>query len=224
MTTTSPTSPASSPAPLNTALLTISDEAAAELAPVWQLDAKNIAPALFDVIPPLLDKWGIACAAAAADWYDELRNSQDIAGRFTAIVEPLGDLGAYALAGWGAEPLHLPEPDVLAAKSRIEDGFQKRLVNSANKTVTGSAAEDPNARGYMRRTRPGACKFCIMVASRPAVYTKKSATFACHGHCYCEAVPAWGGKALPVGPYKPSQRPNNAEERAAVRAWIAKNL
>ena len=54
----------------------------------------------------------------------------------------------------------------------------------------------------MRRTRPGACKFCIMVASRGAVYSKASATFACHEHCYCEAVPAWGGQALPVGPYK----------------------
>lgn len=214
----------SSPAPLNTALLTISESATAELAPLWQLELKDVIPALFEVIPPLLDRWGIASASAAADWYDELRNSQDIAGRFTAIVEPLGDLGAYALAGWAAEPLRLPEPDVLSAKARIEDGFQKRLVNSANKTVTGSAAEDPNARGYMRRTRPGACKFCIMVASRGGVYTKKSATFACHGHCYCEAVPAWGGKALPVKPYKPSDRPNNAAERARVHEWIAKNL
>src|SRR4029077_12152252 len=127
-------------------------------------------PALFETIPALLDRWGIAAASAAADWYDELRDTENISGRFTAIIEPLGDLGAQALAGWAAEPLSLPEPDLLSAKSRIADGLQKRIVNSANKTVTGSAAEDPQSRGYMRRTRPGACKFCIMVASRGGVY------------------------------------------------------
>lgn len=210
--------------PLNRVLQTLSAAALADLQQLWGLSPAELAVALFDLLPGLVDTWGEASAAAAADWYDELRDTADVSGRFTAIVEPLGDLGANALAGWAAEPLNLPEPDLLSAKSRVEDGFQKRLVNSANLTVTGSAAEDPQARGYMRRTRPGACKFCVMVASRPAVYTKKSATFACHGHCYCEAVPAWGGKALPVGPYKRSDRPSTPEDRARVRKWIADNL
>lgn len=214
----------SSPAPLNTAVATVSAEATAELDPVWQLPPRNIVPALFEVIPPLLDRWGLAAASAAADWYDELRDIHNIAGRFRAIVEPLGDLGAQALAGWAAEPLSLPEPDLVTAQYRAEGGLQKRLVNAANKTVTHSAAEDPNARGYMRQTRPGACKFCRMVASRGGVYTKTSVTFACHEHCYCEAIPAWGGKALPVGPYKPSDRPMNDADRARVREWIKKNL
>jgi len=209
---------------LNSVLQTLSAAALADLEQLWGLSPTELAVALFDLLPGLVDTWGEASAAAAADWYDELRDTEDIPGRFNAIVEPLGDLGAEALAGWAAEPLHLPDPDVLSARSRVEDGFQKRLVNSANLVVTGAAAEDPNARGYMRQTRPGACKFCIMVASRGAVYTKKSATFACHGFCYCEAVPAWGGKALPVGPYKPSERPNNAEEKARVKKWIADNL
>jgi hypothetical protein len=210
--------------PLSSVLQTLSAAGLADLEQLWGLSPKELAVALFDLLPGLVDTWGEASAAAAADWYDELRDTQDIPGRFSAIVEPLGDLGASALAGWAAEPLKLPEPDLLSARSRLEDGFQKRLVNSANLTVTGSAAEDPNARGYMRQTRPGACKFCIMVASRPAVYTKASATFACHGHCYCEAVPAWGGKALPVKPYKPSDRPSTPEDRARVRKWIADNL
>lgn len=210
--------------PLNSVLQTLSAAALADLQQLWGLSPTELAVALFDLLPGLVDTWGEASAAAAADWYDELRDTAAVSGSFTAIVEPLGDLGAHALAGWAAEPLSLPEPDVLSAKSRVEDGFQKRLVNSANLTVTGSSAADPQARGYMRRTRPGACKFCIMVASRPAVYTKKSSTFACHGNCYCEAVPAWGGKALPVGPYKPSDRPSTPEDRARVRKWIADNL
>lgn len=209
---------------LSSVLQTLSAAGLADLNQLWGLSPTELAVALFDLLPGLVDTWGEAAASAAADWYDQLRETADVSGKFTAIVEPLGDLGAYSLAGWAAEPLNLPEPDLLSAKSRIEDGFQKRLVNSANLTVTGSAAEDPNAKGYMRRTRPGACKFCVMVASRDAVYTRKSATFACHGHCYCEAVPAWGGQALPVGPYKPSDRPSTAADRARVRKWIADNL
>lgn len=224
MTTPSLTSPGSSPPPLNSALVTISGEATAQLDPIWSLPSRSILPALFDTLPALLDTWGVAAASAAADWYDELRATADVEGRFAAIVEPLGDLGANALAGWAAQPLSLPEPDLVTAQYRIDGGVQKRLVNAANKTITHSASEDPKARGYMRQTRPGACKFCVMVASRPAVYTQKSATFACHEHCYCQAVPAWGGHALPVGPYKPSQRPNTPEEKARVKRWIADNL
>jgi hypothetical protein len=113
---------------------------------------------------------------------------------------------------------------VEAARYRVDGGVQKRLVNAANLTVTESSRADPQARGYMRRTRPGACRFCLMVASRGAVFSKATATFACHEHCFCEAVPAFGGQALPVGPYKPSDRPMNAKDRARVRKWIADNL
>lgn len=222
------------PPPLNSSLLTVTTAALAELDPVWALNPPDIGPVLFDVLPALVEKWGTAASSVAADWYEELRATQDIAGRYTAFVKPLPDLGAEALAGWGAEPLKAPaelqpvELDKLSplesARDRVEGGLQKRIVNAANHTITDNTDQDPQAKGYMRRTRPGACKFCIMVASRGAVYTKASVTFACHEHCYCEAVPAWGGKALPVGPYKPSDRPNNEQERARVRAWIKKNL
>jgi hypothetical protein len=209
---------------LNAAVASIAESATTQLDPVWSLPPNQIIPALFDTLPDVVDTWGLAAASAAADWYDHLRDTENVSGRFTAIVEPLGDLGAQALAGWVAQPLNEPEPDLLSAQSRLADGLQKRIVNSANETVTGSAKADPQAKGYMRRTRPGACKFCIMVASRGSVFTEKSARFACHGHCYCEAVPAWGGRPLPVHPYKPSRHESTPEERARVRKWIADNL
>lgn len=209
---------------LSSVLEGLSSVALDDLQYLWTLSPAELEVALFDLLPALVDTWAEASSTAAADWYDELRDDSGISGRFTAIVEPLGDLGAYALAGYAAHPLTLAEPAVLVAKSRLEDGFQKRLANAANLTVTGSANADPQARGYMRRTRSGACKFCIMVASRGAVYTERSARFACHGHCFCEAVPAWGGRALPVGPYKPSDRPQTDADRARVRKWIKDNL
>ncbi|WP_104150972.1 VG15 protein [Mycobacterium intracellulare] len=229
---TSPTQTRSQP--LRESLVTVTGLAVQDLAPIWRLPTADITQALFDIVPGIVQKWNLAAASVAADWYDHLRETDAVAGHFTAIVPDIGDQGAQALAGWGAEAFKAPvehEPveldqlsPVESARNRVEGGLQKRLVNAANLTVTESSKADPQARGYMRRTRPGACKFCLMVASRGAVYTKATATFACHEHCHCEAVPAWGGKALPVRPYKPSDRPMTAKDRARVRQWIKANL
>jgi hypothetical protein len=228
------TSPQADSQPLHPSLITVTAAAVSELDPIWSLPQGDITQALFDVVPGVVQRWNLAAASVAADWYDGLRESEAVAGRFRAVIPDLGDQGAQALAGWGADALKAPaeqEPVQLdqlsplqSAQSRVEGGLQKRLVNAANLTIAESSKADPNARGYMRRTRPGACKFCIMVASRGAVYTRSSSTFACHEHCYCEAVPAWGGKALPVGPYKPSDRPMNDADRARVRQWIKANM
>lgn len=218
------TAPAAPSPPLSSVLRVVSGAALADLAPLWVLAPADLGEALPDVLPGLVDTWALASAAAAADWYDELRDTEDIDGRFAAIVDELGDLGAQALAGWAAEPLRQAEPDVAAARYRVEGGLSKRVVNAGNRTVTGSAAEDPQARGWMRRTGGGACKFCVMVASRGAVYTRSSSTFACHEHCFCSAAPVWGDKPLPVKPFKRSDRPSSAGDRARVRRWIADNL
>ena len=194
-----------------------------DTAALWTLPPDELPTALMDLAPGIVDTWRLAAASAGADWYDQLRDTAGIAGRFSAIVE-LDDPGAEALAGWAAEPLNQPEPDLAAARERLEGGLQKRMANAANLTVTRSATEDPHARGYMRRTKSGACKFCRMVASRGAVYTRSSARFACHEHCFCEAVPAWGGKALPVHKYRPSDRPATPADRARVKKWINENL
>lgn len=211
-------------ATLSRALESVSAAALTELDPLWGLRPADLAAALFDVLPGTVDEWALASASVAADWYDELRDTENIDGRFTAIVEDMTDLGAEELAGWGSQVLLQPEPDISAARYRVEGGLQKRIVNAANRTITHSAAEDPKAKGYMRRTRAGACDFCRMVASRGGVFTEKSVRFACHEHCYCEAVPAWGGRARPVRPYKRSDRPSKPEDRARVRKWIADNL
>lgn len=208
---------------LSSDLVLVTGLATDELAPVWELDPAEIPTALIDVLPAVVDTYAIAAAAVAADAYDTQREAAEVAGLFAAIVAPLQEFGTDSLALWGTKKLVSPA-DVADARTLVEGGLQKRIVNAANETMTLSAAEDPRARGYMRRTRPGACDFCRMVASRGGVYTKTSARFACHDHCHCEAVPAWGGRPLPVRPYKPSDRPSTELDRARVRAWIAANL
>ena len=216
---------------LATDLQVVSGLATTQLDPLWTVDnAAVLEAAMWDVLPGLVDEWALASSAVAADWYDAEREQAEVAGTFQAIVEPIKDLGTQALVGWATEPLRQTVPDLSAAKYRAVGGVQKRLANSANYTITGSSKADPQSRGWMRKTRPGACGFCRMVASRGAVYTEKTVRFACHEHCFCSAAPAWKGKSLPVEPYKPSEitAALNPQQRKALNKsandWIKANL
>lgn len=218
--------------PLAADLEVVTGLAVADLAALWELDPAALEQALFDVMPSAVDTWTLAASAVAADWYDREREQAEVSGAFSAIVEPLGDLGALALAGWAAQPLQTEPPEVAveSVRSRVEGGMSKRIVNSANYTITGSTVADPKARGWERVTRAGACDFCIMVASRGGVFRESTARFACHERCYCRARPVWGGDEVDVYKYRPSQRTSrmDPEQRsklnAAAREWIAANL
>lgn len=213
---------------LRSDLAVVSGLAVAELDSVWALPPTELEASLTDSLPAILDAYALAAGAAAADAYDDLRDAAEVAGRFAAIVAPLREFGIESLVKWGVKPLFRDVPDLATARSLIEGGVQKRIVNAGNESFTMSAAEDPQARGYQRITRAGACDFCRLVASRGGVYTKASATFACHERCHCSAVPAWGGRAIPVAAYTPSIRYRSDETRRRdnerARQWIADNL
>lgn len=195
-----------------------------DLTPVWTgLTPNEATSALLELLPSVVDTWGYASAAFSADWYDNQREDYGIGGRFTAAIPDLGDTGATELALWAAEPINLDEPDWTLARSRVEGGLQRRITNFSRETIMNSAIDDPQARGWQRVARSGGCAFCVMLAGRGTVYSKKSVRFGAHDHCHCSAVPAWGGKAAPVKPYKPSGRNITDADRARIREWISAN-
>lgn len=171
------------------ALATLADR---DLAALWRLvkTADEAKAALNDVLPPLIDKYGLAAATVAADWYDDLRAEVGARGRFTAIVDDLGDTGGAALAGWGIGPLFAADPDWDSARTLIAGGLQRRIANAARKTVIVSSVQDPGARGW-RRGGTGRCDFCRMLIGRGFVYSSTTADFKSHDHCGCQAIPAW---------------------------------
>lgn len=201
----------------------ISDASIEDLEAIWSLPARQIGPALLDLLPAIVDTWALAAGSFTADWYDDQRDEAEVKGRFRALVPNLGDLGAEQLARWGAAPIDLDTPDLNLVRSRIEGGLQRRVTNASRTTVMTSAIEDPQARGWQRVARSGGCAFCVMLASRGAVYTEKSADFGSHDYCHCSAAPAWGGRELAVKPYRPSGRDITEADRTRVREWIAAN-
>lgn len=197
------------------------DEALRDLGGAWPSgSAESVRDALEDVLPDLVAFYGPAAASLGADWYDESRELAQVNGRFRAIVADLPDMGAIeALAGWGTGPLFQAEPDMAAARSQVEGGFQKLIGDQHRDTVIRSLTVDPDAKGWTRQTTGKSCKFCVMIAGRGAVYSARTANFSSHNHCDCIAVPAWGD---PVGvlPYVPSQRFREQSQRDANNTRI----
>lgn len=181
-------------------------------------DAAGARTVLHDVLPALVDTYGAAAAALAADWYDDLREKKGIGGRFGAIPADIPDSGTHALIGWALTEA----TDYAAFQSLILGGTQRRVANFSRFTVTGSSIADPKATGW-QRTGSGGCTsgFCDMLIGRGAVYTEATADFAAHDHCNCSAVPAFGGEPKPVKPFTPTNRNVTDTDRARARAWIA---
>lgn len=203
-------------------LATLTAQASLDLAHAWQgfsgpVQARD---GLIDILPRLIAVYGEAAGTVAADWYDEQRDQAEVNKRFRAIVAELpADLGTVELARWAVGPLFSREQDAAAALALAQGGAQRRILNVARSTVTGSAVADPSAHGW-QRVGTGECAFCRMLIARGAVYTQRTADFASHDHCHCAAVPAWSGRPIPVKPYTPNNRNITDADRARVRAWL----
>lgn len=154
----------------------------------------NVEEALRDLLPGLIDRYGSAATTVAADWYDDLRESLGVGGRFVAIPADIEDTGTQALIGWALDTA----TDDGSLVALLEGGLQRRVVNFGRFTITDSSYADPRADGWMRLGVGANCPFCNVLISRGAVYSESSVTFASHDHCNCIAVPAFSGKPRPV--------------------------
>lgn len=166
----------------------LTNELTTDLTVVWREveRAADAGTALHDILPALIEQYGLAAGTIAAEWYDDLRDKRGVAGRF--LAEPVGipDVGAHALIGWALDEA----TDYPAFQTLILGGSQRRIANFARRTVMDSSTSDPSARGW-RRVGSGECDFCSMLLGRGAVYSEATADFQAHDRCRCYAEPAF---------------------------------
>jgi len=179
--------------------------------------------AVREYVPVLVAQYGGSAAAVAADWYDEVRADARIPGRFRAAMDvpdrsTEADATVRRLAGaiFDGDPSAML-PGLLSAIPRL-------ALTGARQTITTSSARDPQASGWQRVTRSGACGFCRMLAGRGGVYREATVHFASHGSCNCAAVPSWDPHApeVDVTVYRASQRTSTMtpEQRERHRALV----
>ena len=215
--------------------------ASAELASVMESlagePADVVLDALMEALPALGDTYGDAASVLAADYFDEARVAAGARGRFEASPSRGPERARWeALARWGTDPLRpaiqVPavdddgdpinyerrSPDRKAALTLLDGGLTRSIADRHRLTIVENSIQDPQARGWVRIARPGACKFCVMLADRGGVYTAASATFKSHDHCGCVAAPSWDRTARVVSdvPFTYSDRKSDwSDERKA---------
>lgn len=183
-------------------------------------EGADVAEALHDVLPALIDAYGAAAATVAAEWYDDLRESKGVGGRFTAIPADIADTGAHSLVGWAVDTA-TSDASLIAL---LEGGLQRRVFNFGRLTVMESAYVDTRADGWQRVGVGANCPFCDLLISRGSVYSEASADFGAHDNCNCAAVPAFSGEPRPVKPYTPGARDASkagGADYARAKAWLA---
>lgn len=149
--------------------------------------------ALFEYVPVLVSEYGNVAAAVAADWFDEFRAFEGVAGTFRAPlaagipVEQVTSRLGYATRASG--PLFAGDSETLT--NFLAMMTNEYVLQPGRDTVMQAAHKDNAA--YARVPEPGACKFCLMLASRGFVYSQATAggTKKFHGKCRCNAVPVW---------------------------------
>lgn len=148
--------------------------------------------ALLEFVPILSRQYGDDTASLAADWYDELRGASGASGRFRALTADSVPADAVAanvryMAGslWTPDPAAMLGPLLTATDKYVKQPGRDTMAKNAKREGV-RFARVPTGRTT--------CAFCLMMASRDAVYAsersaghKKSGN-EFHGHCDCEVV------------------------------------
>jgi len=191
-------------------------------------DLRKLPPtseAFYKALATIVEAYGLAAAEAAGEFYTTLRANAGYEDDFELVIPDIDNLGTDELVGWASSTARTTESFV----ELVAGGLQRRIANFARETVIETTRQDPRALGWMRIGSPE-CAFCAMLISRGAVYSERSATFASHDNCDCQAVPAFDrsqvrsvNRQFVASARRRSQATTDAD-RERAREWIAENL
>lgn len=170
---------------------------------VLSSDAINTRNALEEFMPRLVRQYGEIAATVAADFFDGLRDAAEVQGAFTAVMaDPVDPEAARAGTRWALGPLFAPVPNAVAALGRLEQVADRMALQPGRDTIVRSTSLDPAKPQWARVPVGPTCAFCLVLASRGAVYlTEESAGQhrKYHAECNCTATPIWSEDDLPDG-------------------------
>lgn len=182
--------------------------ARADLVTFWatlNLDnAVATSAALQIFIPELINQYGDVAATVAANFYDDARASSKVRRAYRAVLsDPIPKEAIQANTRWSVGQL-FGKADPIQAIDNLKLVTDKAVKASGRNTIELNAERDPVQARFARvPTGAQTCKFCLMLASRGAIYlSQKSADDSYHGDCDCQAVPIWDDSDLPEG-YNP---------------------
>lgn len=200
-----------------------------------QVPPSELRAVLFATAPLIVGEYAPAAATLSLDWFDEIRSEapslstdfvptprltvtdDDVAAMVARVTESLQDFESLV----AAETENL----VSGIVRDLEAEIQKDVAAGFWDTAIGNADDDPDARGWQRFARAGACKFCRMLAGRGSVYTRASVDFAAHTSCHCVVGPSYDPSAPKASTiqYVASRKRRSDADRARLRAYLNQN-
>lgn len=235
--------PTTTPEQVRTALTVVTGAATAEIEAVATESPKEPAAwraAIFATAPLIVSEYASAAAALATDWFDEIREAASPPHIFTpSPILNITDADVAAMVARVTVEMRDLERDYLAEFDRIaattlaqvQAEMQKQVASGFWGTMTENSDDDPDSTGWQRIARSGACKFCLALAARGAVYKRSTVRFAAHTTCHCVARNAYDPDApeASVMQYLASaeraKTPGaQAKRNAKLREWLNHNF
>jgi hypothetical protein len=190
----------------------------------------RVAAGLMDFSQVLVARYGTDAGQLAAQWYDDIRSGLRVTGAFRAEAVASPFLGPAVEGVVRRAAGALWTTSVIDTLVTIRAFIPTYVTAAANETIRTSAIADPKATGWQRVTRADACKFCVALSDRGAVYKRETATFLSHHSCGCSAVPSWDPHARPVSAeaYQASTRTDGysvqTRQRLARRGYTPEQI
>lgn len=191
-----------------TAQATISASLAADMANAFLLvHQDNLTGSLPQwklAVSALVQRYSRISAHLAGQFYRQQRLNAGV-GRITRLppvaLPPMQQIDVSL--DWASRGLWSAEPTPQVVQSVATGVAQKLVVGTGRGQIITAVEADRKALGYARVARPGACSFCLLLATRGAVYkTGRSATTtkagqSYHDNCHCMPEPLFSGDYTP---------------------------
>ena len=172
----------------------------------WWVSVEHLSPSEIraearSFLPLLAATYGEVSATAAADFYDASRADSSARGRYAATMPRLVARTPVARnVKWATDPLY--GGDMEGALGRMLAVTDEAALQEGRNTIMHNAQRDPAKPRFARIPVGETCAWCLMLASRGAVYRSAASAGAAGqyhgGDCDCEPVASWdGGKDLP---------------------------
>lgn len=167
-------------------------------------------PDFIQQVQALVTHYGKASAAMAIRSYAADRLAAKVTGKYTirpAAPAPFDQVDSGVR--WATKGLWSASPDVEAAKTKVSGVAQRDVLDNGRNTLLDAIHADKKAKGWARVPEAGACSFCLLLATRGAVYREHSFTnanfkftgpgaFKTHDHCRCSLEPIFGHYEAPA--------------------------
>lgn len=175
---------------------------------IEQARLRETVPEWITAVRSLVDQYGAASSALAANFYENQREAAGIRSRFAVTpAEAPPEEQVEAALRWATKDVWTGGA-LEAAQSKADGVAQKLVLDQGRDTLRQAVRQDRDAVAYARAAALGACSFCKLMASRGAVYktagtagreaddrfSGDASVVKFHDNCHCTIIPVFRGQ------------------------------